>query len=145
MKSNSRIRPATFRTLTILQCRHIIALTISTVRLYALHGLRGSVGVLRVHRRKYSHMIAFNLCALKFCSHARTYQQERHPEKCARIPSLEHGGRSGSPNRRSGISGICAICRRSATEPRKRSARARTVPGIDRPISADLLRAKNRH
>ena len=39
--------------------------------------------------------ISFNLCALKFCKHARTDQQERHPEKCAQIPSPEHGGRSG--------------------------------------------------
>ena len=39
--------------------------------------------------------ISFNLCALKFCNHALTDQQERHPEKCARIPSPEHGGRSG--------------------------------------------------
>ena len=40
--------------------------------LYALHGLRGSVGVLRVHMCKYSLIIAFNLCAMKFCIHART-------------------------------------------------------------------------
>ena len=137
MKSNSRIRPASFRTLTILQCWHIIALIISIVRLYALHGLSGSVGVVRVHRCKYSHLMAFNLCALKFCNHARTDQQERHPEKCAQIPSPEHGGRSGHPNWRIGISGICAIFRQSATDQRKRSARARTVPRIDRPRSAE--------
>ena len=65
--------------------------------LYVLHGLRGSVGVVRVHMRKYSLAIAFNLCALKFCCHARADQQERHPEKCVRIPSAEHGERSGHP------------------------------------------------
>ena len=142
MKSNSRISPASFRALTTWRDRHIIALTISIVYLYYFDALRVSVGVLRVQRCKYSLIIAFNLCALKFCNHARTYQQERHPEKCARIPSPEHGGRSGHPNRRSGISGICAICRRSATDQRKRSARARTVHGIYRQRSADLLRAK---
>nr|DAD72726.1 MAG TPA: hypothetical protein [Siphoviridae sp. ct7EW56] len=31
--------------------------------LYALYGLRGSVGVLRVRECKYSHLIAFNLRA----------------------------------------------------------------------------------
>lgn len=82
------------------------------------------------------------LCALKFCSHARTDKQERHPEKCAQIPSPEHGGRSGHLNRRSGISGIYAICRRSAADQRKRSARARTVPGIDRQRSADRWRSE---
>ena len=41
-----------------------MSLIISISYLYALYGLRVSVGVLRVHRRKYSHMIAFNLCAL---------------------------------------------------------------------------------
>ena len=40
--------------------------------LYALHCSRVSFGVLRVHRCKYSLAIAFNLCAMKFCSHART-------------------------------------------------------------------------
>ena len=90
--------------------------------LYALRCSRASFGVLRVHRCKYSLIIAFDLCALKFCNHARTYQQERHPEKCARIPSPEHGGRSGHQNRRSGISAICAICRRSV----KGSAQAMT-------------------
>ena len=52
--------------------------------LYVLHGLRGSVGVVRVHRCKYSLAIAFNFCALKFCNRSRTDQQEIHPEKCAR-------------------------------------------------------------
>nr|DAY87962.1 MAG TPA: hypothetical protein [Caudoviricetes sp.] len=37
--------------MTIPNNRHIISLIISiSVRLYALYGLRGSVGVLRVHR-----------------------------------------------------------------------------------------------
>ena len=146
MKSNSRIRPASFRTLTIWRYRHIIALIISiSVYLYALYGLRGSVGVLRVHRCKYSHLMAFNLCALKFCSHAMTRSARKTPGE-VRPDSIAGSWRKiRTPNRRSGISGICAICRRSATDQRKRSARARTVPGIDRPRSADLLRAKNRH
>ena len=110
--------------------------------LYVLYGLRCSVGVLRGHMCKYSLIIAFNLCALKFCKHARKDQQERHQEKCTRIPSPEHGGRSGHPNRRSSISGICAICRQSATDQRKRSARARTVPGIDSQRSADRWRSE---
>nr|DAY87961.1 MAG TPA: hypothetical protein [Caudoviricetes sp.] len=50
-----------------------------------------------------------------------------------------------TPNRRSGISGTCAICRRSAKDQRKRSARARTGPGINRPRSVDRWRSKNRH
>ena len=54
--------------------------------LYALHGFRGSVGVVRVHRCRYSLAIAFNFCALKFCCHSLADQQEIHPEKCARIP-----------------------------------------------------------
>ena len=90
--------------------------------LYALRCSRVSFGVLRVHRCKYSLIIAFNLCALKFCNHARTDQQERHQEKCARIPSPEHGEKSGHKNMRSGISGIFEICRRSV----KGSARSRT-------------------
>ena len=53
MNSNSRLRPASFRTLTILRYRHIIALIISiSVYLYALYGLRVSVGVLRTQNRK---------------------------------------------------------------------------------------------
>lgn len=80
MKSNSRSYPASFRALTIPNNRHIISLIISiSVRLYALYGLRGSVGVLRVHRCKYSHVIAFNLCALKFCNHARTRSARQTP------------------------------------------------------------------
>lgn len=79
MKSNSRSYPASFRALTIPNNRHIIALIISIVRLYALHGSRGSVGVLRVHRCKYSLVIAFNLCALKFCNHARTRSARQTP------------------------------------------------------------------
>ena len=72
MKSNSRSYPASFRTLTILQCGHIISLIISiSVYLYALYGLRVSVSVLRVHRCKYSYLMTFDLCALKFCKHAR--------------------------------------------------------------------------
>ena len=47
--------------------------------LYALHGLRVSVGVLRVHMCKYSHFIAFNLCALKFCKHARARSARKTP------------------------------------------------------------------
>lgn len=82
MKSNSRSYPASFRALTIPNNRHIISLIISiSVRLYALYGLRGSVGVLRVHRCKYSHVIAFNLCALKFCDHARTRSARQTPGK----------------------------------------------------------------
>ena len=80
MKSNSRIRPASFRTLTILQCGHIIALIISiSVYLYALYGLRGSVGVVRVHMSKYSLAMAFNLCALKFCKHDRIRSARKTP------------------------------------------------------------------
>lgn len=77
------------------------------------------------------------ICALCSATTPGQDQQERHPEKCARIPSPEHGGRSGHPNRRSGIFGICAICRRSTTDQRIRSARARTGPRINRPRSAD--------
>ena len=47
--------------------------------LYVLHGLRGSVGVVRVHRCKYSHLIAFNLCTLKFCKHARIRSARKTP------------------------------------------------------------------
>lgn len=80
MKSNSRSYPASFRALTIPNNRHIISLIISiSVRLYALYGLRGSVGVLRVHRCKYSHVIVFNLCSLKFCNHARTRSERKTP------------------------------------------------------------------
>lgn len=82
MKSNSRSYPASFRALTIPNNRHIISLIISiSVSLYALYGLRGSVGVLRVHRCKYSHVISFNLCALKFCNHARTRSARKTPGK----------------------------------------------------------------
>ena len=49
------------------------------MHLYALYGLRGSVGVLRVHMCKYLHLIAFNLCALKFCSHARIRSARKTP------------------------------------------------------------------
>ena len=112
------------------------------MHLYALYGLRGSVGVLRVQKCEYSHLIAFNFCTLKFCNHARTDQQDRHPDNCARIPYAGAWRKIRTPNRRSGISGICAICRRSAKDQRKRSARARTGPGIDRPRSADLWRSE---
>ena len=52
--------------------------------LYVLHGLRGSVGVLRVHRCKYSLAIAFDFCALKFCNNARKDRQDGHHGRCAR-------------------------------------------------------------
>ena len=115
------------------------------MHLYALYGLRGSVGVLRVQKCEYSHLIAFNFCTLKFCNHARTDQQDRHPDNCARIPYAGAWRKIRTPNRRSVISGIYAICRRSATDQRKRSARARTGPGIDHPRSSDRWRLKNRH
>ena len=47
--------------------------------LYVLCGLRGYLGVLRAQNRKYSHAIAFNLCALKFCNHARTRSARQTP------------------------------------------------------------------
>lgn len=126
MKSNSRSYPASFRALTIPNNRNIISLIISiSVRLYALYGLRGSVGVLRVHRCKYSHVIAFNLCALKFCNHARTDQQERHPEKCARIPSPEHGERSGHQTG----AAVYPVLVQYAGDPQKISANDQHAPG----------------
>ena len=110
--------------------------------LYALYGLRVSVGFLRVHRCKYSHLMTFDLCALKFCKHARIRSARKtHGE--VRPDSIAGAWRKiRTQNRRSGISGICAICRRSATDQRKRSARARTVPGIDSQRSADRWRSE---
>nr|DAG52325.1 MAG TPA: hypothetical protein [Caudoviricetes sp.] len=54
-----------------------------------MYGLSGSVGVLRVHGRKYSHVIAFNLHALKFCNHARTPGQDQDTQTGAAIYAID--------------------------------------------------------
>ena len=144
MKSNSRSFPASFRTLTIWRYKHIIALIISVSDLYTLYGLRGSVGVLCVHRCKYSHLIAFNLHAWNSAN------TPGHPDRSAgqtpgqvRPDSIVGAWwKIRTPKRRSIISGICAICQRSATDQRKESARARTGPGVHRPRSADKQRSE---
>ena len=138
MKSNSRSYPASFRALTIPNNRHIIALIISIVRLYALHGSRGSVGVLRVHRCKYSLVIAFNLCALKFCDHARTRSARKTPGKVRpdSIAGAWRKIRTPKPAQRY-IWNLCnmpAICNRSAQTISTRPDRSRNKsPKISRP------------
>lgn len=138
MKSNSRIRPASFRTLTIWRYRHIIALIISIVHLYALYGLRASVGVLRVHGCKYLHLMAFNLCALKFCDHARTRSARKTPGKVRpdSIAGAWRKIRTPKPAQRY-IWNLCnmpAICNRSAQTISTRPDRSRNKsPKISRP------------
>ena len=47
--------------------------------LYVLHCLRGSVGVVRVHRCKYSLAMDFSFCDLKFCNRACTRSTRKTP------------------------------------------------------------------
>ena len=119
MKSNSRIAPASFRTLTIWQYRHIIALIISISVFICLvlpawiwwRSARSQAQIFDHNR--------FYLCTLKFCNRARTRSARKTPGE-VRPDSISGAWRKiRTPNRRSGISGICAICRRSAADQRK--------------------------
>ena len=107
--------------------------------LYALYGLRGSVGVLRVYRCKYSHLMAFNLCALKFCKHAMIRSARKTPGEVRpdSIAGAWRKIRTHKPAQRY-ILHLCnmpAICNRSAQtiSTRPESPRNRS-PKISRPM-----------
>lgn len=138
MESNSRSYPASFRTLTIPNDRHIIALIISIVHLYTLYGLRGSVGVLRVQNRKYKLVIAFNLCALKFCNRARTRSARKtpgevRPDSICRSMAEDQDTKPAQRYIRN-LCNMPAICNRSAQKISTRPDRSRNgTPKISRP------------
>ena len=108
------------------------------MHLYALYGLRGSVGVLRVQKCEYSHLIAFNFCTLKFCNHARTRSARKTPGK-VRPDSICRSmaeDQDTQPVQRY-IRHLCnmsAICKRSAQTISTRPDRSRNrSPKISRP------------
>lgn len=142
MKSNSRSYPASFRTLTIPNNRHIIALIIS-IRVFTCLALFACF----CGRSTRSEVQIFAFDSLYF---ARLEILQPSPDRSARQtpgevrPDFIVGAlrKIRTPNRRSDISGICAICQRSAADQRKGSARTRTGPGVDSPRSVDRRRSE---